>query len=68
MENTTKIQNVMEMTKDNFDAFVKSDVVNFMVAHSLQKMTIEDGTGRKGVVKVNKDGEYVVQVTSKEVL
>jgi hypothetical protein len=56
------------MTKDNFDAFVKSDVVNFMVAHSLQKITIEDGTGRKGVVKVNKDGEYVVQVTSKEVL
>jgi hypothetical protein len=28
-----------------------------MVAHSLQKITIEDGTGRKGVVKVNRDGE-----------
>ena len=35
MENTTKVQNVMEMTKDNFDVFVKSDVVNFMVAHFL---------------------------------
>lgn len=56
------------MTKEQFDAFVKSTCVNFIVGHNLEKITVEDGTGRKGQVKINKNGEYIVQITSKEVL
>lgn len=64
----TQSQNATIMNKEEFDSFVKSYIVAFMTEHNLEKITVEDGTGRKGQVKINKNGEYVVQITSKEVL
>ena len=61
-------QNAPIMTKEQFDSFVKSTCTGFMAAHNLEKIIVEDGTGRKGQVKINKNGEYVVQITSKEVI
>lgn len=66
--NTQNSTNTALMTKEQFDAFVKSTCVNFIVGNNLEKITVEDGTGRKGQVKINKNGEYIVQITSKEVL
>ena len=60
--------NATIMTQQEFDSFVKSSVTAYLGAHNLEKITVEDGQGRKGVVKINKNGEYVVQVTTKEIL
>ena len=65
---TEQMQNTPIMTKEQFDSFVKSTCTGFMASHNLEKITVEDGTGRKGQVKINKNGEYIVQITSKEVL
>ena len=64
-ESTT---NTAVMTQRQFDSFVKSTVAAFLGAHNLEKITVEDGMGRKGTIKINKNGEYIVQVTSKEVI
>lgn len=56
------------MNREQFDKFIEGDVVNFMVAHNLSKIVVEDGTGRKGNVKVNKNGEYIVLTTHKNVM
>lgn len=61
-------QNTPIMTKEQFDSFVKSSCISFLTSHNLEKIVVEDGTGRRGQVKINKNGEYVVQITSKEVL
>ena len=68
MDSVEQTDNTATMTQFQFDSFVKSTVVAFLGSHNLDKITVEDGTGRKGVVKINKNGEYVVQVTSKEIL
>lgn len=65
---TTEIDNTAIMDQKQFNSFVKSSVTAFMGSHNLEKITVEDGTGRKATVKINKNGEYVVQITSKEVI
>jgi len=65
---TMEITNTAVMSQEEFSSFVKSTVTAFLGSHNLEKITVEDGMGRKGVIKVNKNGEYVVQITSKEVL
>lgn len=57
--------------KDNklsWEAFVKQDVLNFLIGHNLQAVTVDDGAGRKGVVKRTSKGDYSVQITSNEIL
>jgi hypothetical protein len=57
--------------KDNklsWEAFVKQDVLNFLIGHNLQAVTVDDGAGRKGVIKRTSKGDYSVQITSNEIL
>lgn len=54
--------------KENWEAFIKGDVLNFLIGYDLQAVTIEDGAGRKGVIKRNANGDYKVQITSNEIL
>lgn len=56
------------MTKEEWDEFTKSKVINFLVTNGLQKITLEDGTGKKSVVNIGSNGEYKVMITSKETL
>ena len=56
------------MTKEQWDAFVKGELMNFLVANHIEKITVDDGAGKKAVVKINRNGEYKVQITSNETL
>jgi len=51
-----------------WEAFVKQDVLNFMMTHNLQAITVDDGAGKKGVIKRTSKGDFSVQITSNEIL
>lgn len=61
-------ENEASVKKLSWEAFIKQDVLNFMMQHNLQAITVDDGAGKKGVIKRNTKGEYSVQITSNEIL
>ena len=54
--------------KVSWEAFVKQDVLNFLIQHNLQAVTVDDGAGKKGVIKRTSKGDFSVQITSNEIL
>lgn len=54
--------------KISWEAFVKQDVLNFLMQHNLQSITVDDGAGKKGVIKHTSKGDFSVQITSNEIL
>lgn len=56
------------MTNAEWENFVKGTVVNFLMNNDLQKVVVEDGTGKKGTVKLDSKGQYKVQITSNETM
>nr|WP_092073489.1 hypothetical protein [Dendrosporobacter quercicolus]NSL48041.1 hypothetical protein [Dendrosporobacter quercicolus DSM 1736]SDM62947.1 hypothetical protein SAMN04488502_10650 [Dendrosporobacter quercicolus] len=54
--------------KESWEGFVKGDVLNFLIGHNLQAITVDDGAGKKGIIKKAASGEYKVQITSNETL
>lgn len=55
-------------TNNEWEGFVKGDVLNFMIANDIQSININDGSGKKGVIRRNAQGEYKVQTTSSETM
>lgn len=55
-------------TRDEWDSFVKSHVINFMTEHNLQKIQVDDGCGKKGKITINSKGEYKVDISAVEML
>lgn len=70
IENETKIDSEIPTikNKDSWEGFIKGDVLNFLINHNLQGITVDDGAGKKGVIKVTSTGDYKVQITSNETL
>lgn len=54
--------------KLSWEAFIKQDVLNFLMKYELQAVTVDDGAGRKGTIKRTSKGDYSVQITSNEIL
>lgn len=54
--------------KESWEGFIKGDVLNFLIGHNLQAITVDDGAGKKGIIKKTASGEYKVQITSNETL
>ena len=54
--------------KLSWEAFVKQDVLNFLMGHNLQAVTVDDGAGKKAVIKRTSKGDYSVQITSNEIM
>lgn len=54
--------------KLSWEGFIKQDVLNFMMQHDLQAITVDDGAGKKGVIKRTAKGDFSVQITSNEIL
>lgn len=52
----------------SWEAFIKQEVLNFLMQHNLQAVTVDDGAGRKGTIKRTSKGDYSVQITSNEIL
>ena len=55
-------------TKENWEGFIKGDVLNFLINNNLQSITEDDGAGKKGVIKRTANGDYKVQITSNEMM
>lgn len=64
MEGRTKSQR----SRSGWVGFVESDAVNFMTAHDMDKMTLEDGEGNKAKLTRLKDGGVKVECTSSTIL
>lgn len=56
------------MTNQQWENFAKGDLINFLVGHSLLKVTADDGAGKKATVKINSKGEYNISYTTNEVM
>ena len=56
------------MTNQQWETFAKGDLINFLIGHNLQKVTVDDGCGKKATVKIKSNGEYSVSYTSSEVM
>ena len=54
--------------KISWEAFVKQDVLNFLMQYNLQAITVDDGSGKKAVIKRTSKGDFSVQITSNEIL
>lgn len=54
--------------KVSWEGFVKGDVLNFLINNNLQTISVDDGAGKKGSIKVTSSGDYKVQITSNETL
>jgi len=54
--------------KLSWEGFIKQEVLNFMMQHNLQAITVDDGAGKKGVIKRTSKGDFSVQITSNEIL
>lgn len=55
-------------TKESWEGFIKGEVLNFLIGHNLQSITVDDGAGKKGVIKRTANGDYKVQITSNEMM
>ena len=51
--------------KDNWDAFIEGDVVNFFDLHGLEKLTLEDGHGRKAKLSRQKNDEISIETSNR---
>ena len=62
------------MTTDNvknnneWEAFIKSEVVNFLATHGLNKIVVDDGCGKKGNIRIGSNGEYKIQVVTSDTM
>lgn len=54
--------------KESWEGFIKGDVLNFLIQHNLQAITVDDGAGKKASIKITSSGDYKVQITSNETL
>jgi hypothetical protein len=57
----------MEMEEEKqitWDAFVQGNVVNFFTEHSIEKMTLDDGSGNKAKLTKLKDCGIKIETSS----
>lgn len=57
-----------QVSRGSWVGFVESDVVNFMVHHDIEKMTLDDGAGNKAKLTRLKDNGVKVECTSSNIL
>jgi hypothetical protein len=57
-------ENVMSNTQ--WEAFAKGELINFLVSHHLQKISVDDGAQKKASAKINSKGEVVVNYSATE--
>ena len=62
------VEKDISTNKLSWEAFIKQDVLNFLITHNLQAITVDDGAGKKSVIKRTAKGDYSVQITSNEIL
>ena len=56
------------MTNGAWEKFAKGDLLNFLINHGLQKMSADDGAGKKATVKIDSKGNYIVSYTTNEIM
>lgn len=58
----------LEAKKLKWSGFVEGTVVNFMRDNQLEEITVKDGKGNEGKIKLNKNNEVEVKTSSKTTL
>ena len=56
------------VTRRGWVGFVEGEVVNFMVQHEIEKMTLDDGAGNKAKLSKLKDNAIKVECTSSNIV
>ena len=51
--------------KDNWESFVDGEVLNFFDLHDLEKLTLEDGHGRKAKLARQKNDEISIETSNR---
>jgi len=54
------------MSNVQWENFAKGELINFLMAHHLQKISVDDGAQKKASVKLNSKGEVVVNYSATE--
>jgi hypothetical protein len=54
------------MNNTQWEAFAKGELINFLVAHHLQKISVDDGAQKRASAKINSKGEVVVSYSATE--
>jgi len=67
-ENITSESNSTTMTDSQWKTFAGGVVAAFLSSHNLQKVTVDDGAGKKAVVKLDSKGNLDVTYTIKELM
>ena len=67
-ENLLDTMNKQEFNNGEWENFVKGKLIVFMEENGLEKITVDDGCGRKGRVTKNKNGEFKMQITYNETM
>ncbi len=57
-----------QVTRGGWVGFVEGTVVNFMLEHDIEKMTLDDGAGNKAKLSRLKDTSVKVECTSSNIL
>jgi len=57
-----------EYTQQQWSQFVDGDLLNFMEANGLEKIVVEDGSGKKAVLKKNAKMEIKKNISFSETL
>ena len=66
-------ENLLDRSKQEFnngewENFVNGKLIVFMEENGLEKITVDEGCGRKGRIAKNKNGEFKIQVTFNETM
>lgn len=56
------------MTNAQWEVWTKGALTSFLVANNLQKVTADDGAGKKATVKIDANGNIKVTYTSQELI
>lgn len=54
------------MSNVEWEKFAKGELINFLVGHNLQKISVDDGASKKASAKINSKGEVVVSYSATE--
>lgn len=70
MNNTLNNQNniLRGYTNSEWETFVKGELMAFMNANKIEKITVNDGCGKKATISRNANGEYKLNITSSETM
>lgn len=67
-DNLLNTMDKQEFNNGEWENFVKGKLIVFMEENGLERVNVDDGSGRKGRISKNKNGEFKIQITFNETM